>query len=59
MHLDCIIGELVCARCCANDWVDKISRRDAGPYDDRVGPTVLVIALFLCVITNFWLRFSH
>jgi hypothetical protein len=31
---------------------------DAGPYDDRVGPTVLVITLFCAVIINFYLKFT-
>ncbi|OAJ37425.1 hypothetical protein BDEG_21443 [Batrachochytrium dendrobatidis JEL423] len=37
----------------------KIRTRDAGPYDDRVGPTVLVFSLFLAVIINFYLKFSQ
>ncbi|KAL2915485.1 hypothetical protein HK105_204886 [Polyrhizophydium stewartii] len=37
----------------------KIRTRDAGPYDDRVGPTVLVVILFLATITNFYLKFSQ
>ena len=32
---------------------------DPGPYDDRVGPTVLVIALFCAVIVNFYLKFTE
>ncbi|KAJ3360936.1 vacuolar transporter chaperone [Kappamyces sp. JEL0680] len=36
---------------------DKIRNRDAGPYDDRVGPTVLVAALFCAVLVNFYLKF--
>ncbi|KAJ3182312.1 vacuolar transporter chaperone [Geranomyces variabilis] len=37
----------------------KIRNRDAGPYDDRVGPTVLVIVLFFAVMINFWLKFGE
>lgn len=37
----------------------KIRIRDAGPYDDRFGPTVLVVALFLAVMINFYLKFSN
>ncbi|KAI8819939.1 VTC domain-containing protein [Fimicolochytrium jonesii] len=37
----------------------KIRNRDAGPYDDRVGPTVLVIVLFFAVLTNFYLKFGE
>ncbi|KAJ3288111.1 vacuolar transporter chaperone [Borealophlyctis nickersoniae] len=36
----------------------KIRNRDAGPYDDRVGPTVLVIVLFFAILINFWLKFT-
>ena len=43
---------------------DKIRNRgkfgclivDSGPYDDRVGPTVLVITLFMAVMVNFYLK---
>ncbi|TPX31027.1 hypothetical protein SmJEL517_g05569 [Synchytrium microbalum] len=37
----------------------KIRNRDAAPYDDRFGPTVLVLVLFLAVMTNFYLKFSE
>lgn len=37
----------------------KIRTRDAGPYDDRFGPTILVIALFGAVCVNFILKFSQ
>ena len=30
---------------------------DGGAYDDRVGPTILVVALFGAVIVNFYLKF--
>ncbi|KAJ3118369.1 vacuolar transporter chaperone [Phlyctochytrium bullatum] len=36
----------------------KIRDRDPGPYDDRVGPTVLVIVLFFAITANFYLKFS-
>ncbi|KAI8846999.1 VTC domain-containing protein [Chytridium lagenaria] len=36
----------------------KIRDRDPGPYDDRVGPTVLVIVLFAAITANFYLKFS-
>lgn len=36
----------------------KIRNRDAGPYDDRVGPTVLVVVLFFAVMINFYLKFT-
>ncbi len=31
---------------------------DSTPYDDRVGPTVLVVVLITAVIINFALRFA-
>ncbi|KAJ3313588.1 vacuolar transporter chaperone [Boothiomyces sp. JEL0838] len=37
---------------------DKIRNRDAGPYDDRVGPTILVVSLFFAVVVNFYLKFT-
>ncbi|KAJ3005913.1 vacuolar transporter chaperone [Thoreauomyces humboldtii] len=37
----------------------KIRNRDAGPYDDRIGPTVLVIVLFFAIMINFWLKFGE
>ncbi|KAI8902911.1 hypothetical protein BC833DRAFT_571089 [Globomyces pollinis-pini] len=37
---------------------DKIRNRDAGPYDDRVGPSVLVLVLFLAISANFYLKFT-
>ncbi|KAJ1963858.1 hypothetical protein IWQ62_003093, partial [Dispira parvispora] len=37
----------------------KIRNREAGPYDDRFGPTLLVVVLLVAVIINFWLKFSH
>ncbi|KAL1921584.1 uncharacterized protein VTP21DRAFT_11300 [Calcarisporiella thermophila] len=38
---------------------EKIKRRQIGPYDDRLGPTVLCVFLLAAVITNFWLRFTN
>ena len=38
-------------------WRAKsIRQRGQGGFDDRLGPTVLAIALFCAVITNFVLR---
>ncbi|KAI8901428.1 VTC domain-containing protein [Globomyces pollinis-pini] len=37
---------------------EKIRNRDPGPYDDRVGPTILVISLFFAIVANFYLKFS-
>jgi len=37
----------------------SIRRGGRGPYDDRVGPTVLCVALLIAIIVNFFLRFSH
>ena len=34
------------------------SKTDPGPYDDRIGPTVLVTALFFAILTNFYLKFK-
>ncbi|KIO25021.1 hypothetical protein M407DRAFT_95319 [Tulasnella calospora MUT 4182] len=36
-----------------------IRKRGTGPYDDRLGPTLLCIALFIAIITNFILRFTE
>lgn len=35
-----------------------IEIRYAGPYDDRVGPIVLVLSLYTCVLVNLWLKFD-
>ena len=32
---------------------------DPGPYDDRIGPNVLVTALFFAILTNFYLKFKE
>ncbi|KIL70186.1 hypothetical protein M378DRAFT_183753 [Amanita muscaria Koide BX008] len=37
----------------------NIRRGGRGPYDDRVGPTVLCIALLVAIVVNFILRFSE
>ncbi|CEQ39120.1 SPOSA6832_00616 [Sporobolomyces salmonicolor] len=37
---------------------NAIRKRGSGPYDDRLGPTILCLALFAAVITNFILRFT-
>ncbi|CAB57926.1 GTPase regulator Nrf1 [Schizosaccharomyces pombe] len=33
-----------------------IRRRGSGPYDDRLGPTILCFVLLAAIITNFVLR---
>jgi len=38
---------------------EKIRQREAGPYDDRTGPIVLILVLFTAVITNFWLKYEN
>lgn len=35
-----------------------IRNRGSGPYDDRLGPTVLSIMLLIAVAVNFILRFN-
>ncbi|KAK4049398.1 GTPase regulator Nrf1 [Microbotryomycetes sp. JL201] len=35
-----------------------IRKRGSGPYDDRVGPTVLCLALLAAIVINFILRFT-
>ncbi|KAM0751653.1 putative VTC1-protein [Meredithblackwellia eburnea MCA 4105] len=37
---------------------NAIRKRGSGPYDDRLGPTVLCIALLAAIIVNFILRFT-
>ncbi|KAJ2706687.1 hypothetical protein H4R19_004989, partial [Coemansia spiralis] len=37
---------------------ERIRRRDAGPYDDRVGPTILVVVLISAVVLNFALKIT-
>jgi len=37
---------------------NAIRKRGSGPYDDRLGPTVLCIALLAAIVTNFVLRFT-
>ncbi|KXS16853.1 SPX-domain-containing protein [Gonapodya prolifera JEL478] len=36
----------------------KIQSRDPSPYDDRMGPALLVVCLFVCLFTNFYLRYK-
>ncbi|KAJ2498682.1 GTPase regulator Nrf1 [Coemansia sp. RSA 1972] len=38
---------------------ERIRRRDAGPYDDRRGPIVLVVVLISAILVNFYLRFVY
>ncbi|KAJ2083670.1 hypothetical protein H4R24_000628 [Coemansia sp. RSA 988] len=38
---------------------ERIRRRDAGPYDDRRGPVVLVVVLISAILVNFYLRFVY
>ncbi|RKP01597.1 hypothetical protein CXG81DRAFT_11792 [Caulochytrium protostelioides] len=35
----------------------KIRAREAGGYDDRIGPTVLVCVLFVAIMLNFYFKF--
>ncbi|KAI9506621.1 VTC domain-containing protein [Coemansia spiralis] len=37
---------------------ERIRRRESGPYDDRVGPTVLVVVLICAVVLNFYLKIT-
>ncbi|KAJ2159704.1 hypothetical protein GGF46_002829 [Coemansia sp. RSA 552] len=37
---------------------ERIRNREAGPYDDRVGPTILVVVLISAVVLNFYLKFT-
>jgi SPX domain protein involved in polyphosphate accumulation/uncharacterized membrane protein YidH (DUF202 family) len=37
---------------------NRIRAREPGPYDDRVGPAVLVGVILTAVIINFYLKFS-
>ncbi|KAJ2814938.1 hypothetical protein FBU31_007111 [Coemansia sp. 'formosensis'] len=37
---------------------ERIRQRDAGPYDDRIGPTILVVVLIAAVVLNFYLKVS-
>ncbi|KAJ2053095.1 hypothetical protein H4S04_000898 [Coemansia sp. S16] len=37
---------------------ERIRQRDAGPYDDRTGPTFLVVVLIAAVVLNFYLKVS-
>ncbi|RDX53771.1 hypothetical protein K466DRAFT_483961 [Polyporus arcularius HHB13444] len=37
---------------------NSIRRGGRGPYDDRVGPTILCVALLVAIVVNFVLRFT-
>ncbi|KAJ2755748.1 hypothetical protein IWQ56_006387, partial [Coemansia nantahalensis] len=37
---------------------ERIRHRDAGPYDDRTGPTILVVVLIAAVVLNFALKIA-
>ncbi|KAI0751103.1 hypothetical protein C8Q80DRAFT_1155541 [Daedaleopsis nitida] len=37
----------------------SIRRGGRGPYDDRVGPTILCAALIVAIVVNFALRFTQ
>ena len=36
-----------------------IRNRGSGPYDDRLGPTILSVLLLTAIIVNFVLRFNE
>lgn len=36
-----------------------IRRRGSGPYDDRLGPTLLCFFLLIAVVVNFLLRLKY
>lgn len=36
-----------------------IRNRGSGPYDDRLGPTILSVMLLTAIIVNFVLRFNE
>ena len=38
---------------------NKIRKREAAPYDDRIGPTVLCIVLILAVSFNFYCEYKY
>ncbi|KAJ1985490.1 hypothetical protein H4R33_004012 [Dimargaris cristalligena] len=45
---------------CIYQWrATQIRNREPGPYDDRFGPTLLVIVMFTAVVINFWLKFTN
>ncbi|PVU96121.1 hypothetical protein BB561_001394 [Smittium simulii] len=37
---------------------DRITYESLGPYDDRIGPTFLVLSLFVAVTLNFYYKFK-
>ena len=40
-------------------FINNLTIKDPGPYDDRIGPTVLVFGLFAAVMVNFYLKFNE
>lgn len=55
VSVGCMIYALVIYHWRAN----AIRKRGSGPYDDRMGPTVLCFFLLLAIVFNFILRFKH
>ncbi|KAI9140555.1 VTC domain-containing protein [Paraphysoderma sedebokerense] len=42
------------------NWrANMIRNREPGPYDDRGGPVVIVVVLFIAILINFWLKLTH
>ncbi|KAJ2776203.1 vacuolar transporter chaperone, partial [Coemansia interrupta] len=39
-----------------SSWLHYLNPRESGPYDDRTGPTVLVVVLISAVVLNFYLK---
>lgn len=37
---------------------NAIRKKGSGPYDDRLGPTVIALALLAAMVTNIVLRFT-
>ncbi|KAJ1887258.1 hypothetical protein LPJ66_009211, partial [Kickxella alabastrina] len=37
---------------------ERIRRRESGPYDDRVGPTIVVVVLIAAVVMNFYMKIT-
>ncbi|KAL4265055.1 DUF202 domain-containing protein [Pleurotus pulmonarius] len=68
LHFTVVLGGLAVGLLNFGDKVGKISAAMfsvvamaimVGPYDDRIGPTVLCLALLVAVVVNFILRFSQ
>ena len=38
---------------------NAIRNRGSGPYDDRLGPTILSVLLLTAILVNFVLRFNE